>query len=49
MFAYLFEKLSSWFETAEIRRREAWLSTSSDVHQLEHRLRALEAKGFSQY
>ncbi|HEY1611048.1 MAG TPA: DUF3563 family protein [Paraburkholderia sp.] len=47
MFAYLFEKLSTWFETAEIRRREAWLATSTDVHQLEHRLRALETERFS--
>lgn len=49
MLAFLLEKLSTWFETAEIRRREAWLATSQDVHQLEQRLRSLESKGFSQH
>jgi hypothetical protein len=45
MFAYLLEKLSNWFETAEIRRREAWLSSSTDIVQLEQRLRSLETDG----
>lgn len=46
MFAYILEKLSTWFETAELRRREAWLSSSVDVCQLEQRLRTLETNGF---
>jgi len=46
MFAYFLEKLSTWFETAEVRRREAWLSSSSDIQQLEQRLRSLETSGF---
>jgi len=43
MFAYILEKLSTWFETAEARRREAWLASSADVAQLEQRLRSLES------
>ena len=31
MFAYVLEKLSTWFETAEARRREAWLASSTDI------------------
>jgi len=44
MFAYILEKLSTWFETAEARRREAWLASSTDVVELERRLRSLESK-----
>ena len=43
MFAYILEKLSTWFETAEFRRREAWLATSTDIVELERRLRSLES------
>jgi hypothetical protein len=46
MFAYFLEKLSTWFETAEIRRREAWLASSTDVVQLEQRLRSLETNRY---
>jgi len=46
MFAYLLETLSTWFETAESRRREAWLASSVDVSQLEQRLRTLETNSF---
>lgn len=45
MFAYVLEKLSTWFETAEIHRREAWLASSTDIVQLEKRIRSLETDG----
>jgi hypothetical protein len=48
MFAYLLEKLSGWFETAERSRREAYLASSSDIVQLEQRIRSLETNGYSQ-
>ena len=47
MFAYILEKLSNWFESAERNRREAYLASSSDVVDLERRLRSLEAEGYS--
>jgi hypothetical protein len=47
MFAYILEKLSNWFETAERRRREAYLAASSDIVQLEQRIRSLETNGYS--
>ncbi len=47
MFAFILEKLSNWFETAERSRREAWLATSSDIVQLEQRIRSMEKNGFS--
>jgi hypothetical protein len=47
MFAYVIEKLSTWFETAERNRREAYLASSSDIVDLERRLRSLEAHGYS--
>jgi hypothetical protein len=47
MFAYILEKLSNWFETAERSRREAYLASSSDVVDLERRLRSLETNGYS--
>ncbi|MFT4069286.1 DUF3563 family protein [Paraburkholderia sp.] len=47
MFAFLLEKLSTWFETAERERREAYLASSSDIVQLEQRIRSLEAHGYS--
>ncbi|HEY2020284.1 DUF3563 family protein [Paraburkholderia sp.] len=47
MFAYLLETLSSWFETAERDRREAYLASSSDIVQLEQRIRSLETNGYS--
>lgn len=47
MFAYILEKLSNWFESAERNRREAYLASSSDIVDLERRLRSLEAHGYS--
>ncbi|MGF6759242.1 DUF3563 family protein [Paraburkholderia sp. GAS334] len=47
MFAYLVATLSNWFETAERDRREAYLASSSDIVQLEQRIRSLEANGYS--
>ncbi|SAL19670.1 hypothetical protein AWB67_02236 [Caballeronia terrestris] len=46
MFAFLLEKLSIWFETAERRRREEYLAQSSDIVQLEKRIRSLETNGY---
>jgi len=47
MFAFLIEKLSNWFETAERRRREAYLASSADIVQLEQRLRSIETNGYN--
>jgi hypothetical protein len=47
MFAYILEKLSTWFETAERNRREEYLASSSDIVQLEQRIRSLETNGYS--
>jgi hypothetical protein len=47
MFAILLEKLSIWFEAAEQRRREDYLAQSSDVVQLEKRIRSLENNGYN--
>jgi hypothetical protein len=47
MFAYIIEKLSMWFEAAEQRRREEYLAQSTDVVQLEKRIRALESNGYN--
>jgi hypothetical protein len=47
MFAFVVEKLSHWFETAERTRREAYLAESSDIVQLEQRIRSLETSGYS--
>jgi hypothetical protein len=47
MIAFLVEKLSNWFETSERSRREAYLAASSDMVQLEQRIRALEITGYS--
>ena len=47
MVAYIIEKLSNWFESAERTRREAYLASSSDIVDLEKRLRALESNGYT--
>lgn len=47
MIAYILETLSNWFESAERSRREAYLASSSDVVDLERRLRSLETNGYS--
>ena len=46
MFAYLIEKLSNWFESAERTRREEYLASSTDIDDLERRLHSLEAQGY---
>ncbi|SAK70647.1 hypothetical protein AWB74_06344 [Caballeronia arvi] len=47
MFAFIIEKLSIWFEVAEQRRREAYLAQSTDIVQLEQRIRSLETNGYN--
>ncbi|MCP3706616.1 DUF3563 domain-containing protein [Paraburkholderia sp. CNPSo 3274] len=47
MFAFFLEKLSNWFETAERRRREAYLASSADMVQLEQRIRTIESNGYN--
>jgi hypothetical protein len=47
MFAYLLEKLGSFFERAEKRRRTDYLASSSDLAELERRMRSLEKNGYS--
>jgi hypothetical protein len=46
MFAYLLEKLGSFFERAEQRRRTDYLASSSDLAELERRMRSLEKNGY---
>jgi hypothetical protein len=46
MFALVIEKLSLWFEAAEQRRREEYLAQSTDIVQLEQRIRSLESNGY---
>ncbi|MEA3118834.1 MAG: hypothetical protein QOI13_2104 [Paraburkholderia sp.] len=46
MFAYILEKITNWFDSAERSRRDAYLATSADVFDLERRLRALENSGY---
>jgi Protein of unknown function (DUF3563) len=48
MLTYVLMALSNWFENAERRRREAYLAQSTDIVQLEKRIRALESNGFRQ-
>ncbi|CAB3771718.1 DUF3563 family protein [Paraburkholderia humisilvae] len=47
MIAFVIEKLSNWFESAEQSRREAYLAESTDIVQLEQRIRALETNGYT--
>jgi uncharacterized protein DUF3563 len=47
MIAFVVEKLSNWFESAEQSRREAYLAESADIVQLEQRIRELETNGYS--
>jgi hypothetical protein len=46
MFSYLFERLSNWFDAAERSRRDAYLASSTDIVQLEQRIRSLETNGY---
>jgi hypothetical protein len=47
MFSYFFATLSHWLENAERDRRDAYLAESSDIFELERRIRALEKNGFT--
>jgi len=47
MFAYLLEKLNTWLESAERNSREAYLASSSDIVELERRIRSIETNGYS--
>jgi hypothetical protein len=46
MFAYLLEKLGNWFERAEQRRLGDYLASSSDLAELERRMRSVERNGY---
>jgi hypothetical protein len=46
MLAYLLEKLGSFFERAEERRRTDYLASSSDLAEVERRMRSLEKNGY---
>jgi hypothetical protein len=46
MFAYCLEKLGEWIERAEERRRHEYLSQSSDLVDLERRMRVVERDGY---
>jgi hypothetical protein len=45
MFAFLLHQVASFFERAEQRRRDAYLGSSSDLADLERRMRAVDADG----
>ena len=47
MLAHVLDKISNWFETAERRRRDEYLAMSTDVVDLEQRMRSLESDGYS--
>jgi hypothetical protein len=47
MFSYIFAAVSNWLENAERGRRDAYLAESSDIFELERRIRSLEKNGFS--
>ncbi len=47
MFAYLLEKLDSWFDRNEQRRLERYLAGSPDLAEVERRLRWLDTHGYS--
>jgi Protein of unknown function (DUF3563) len=36
------DRLDTWFWKDEMKRREAYLAQSTDIFELEHRMRALE-------
>jgi hypothetical protein len=45
MFAYLIEKLANLLERAEHSRRDAYLTSSVDIGELERRMRSIEING----
>jgi len=47
MFAYLAEKISALFADSFDRNREAFLASSSDLADLERRMRLIETDGHS--
>jgi hypothetical protein len=46
MIAHIFASLNQWFENAERNRRDAYLAKSTNIAELEHRIRALEESGY---
>jgi hypothetical protein len=46
MFAYLLGKLDNWFERAQQRSLDSYLATSSDLQELERRMRSTERNGY---
>ena len=47
-FALLLEHIGHWFERAERRRRDEYLTGARDIAELERRMRALERSGYPQ-
>jgi hypothetical protein len=47
MFAALMMGLNNWLERIERQRRDAYLSESSDIVELEYRIRTLETRSFN--
>jgi hypothetical protein len=45
MFAYVLHQLASFFERSEQRRRDAYLASSSDLGDLERRMRTIDSNG----
>ncbi len=46
MFAYFLEKLGSWFVQSEQRRLSDYLGESSDLGELERRMRSVDRHGY---
>jgi hypothetical protein len=46
MFTYLLEKLDNWFERAQQHSLDGYLATSSDLQELERRMRSTERNGY---
>ncbi|MFM0133121.1 DUF3563 family protein [Paraburkholderia sediminicola] len=46
MFAALFEKLGALFSSSHYDEREAYLASSSDLEDLERRIRHLDSCGY---
>lgn len=46
MFASLIEKLAAWFERSEERQLTDYFSSSSDIGELERRMRSVERTSY---
>jgi hypothetical protein len=47
MFAYLIEKIGSWFDRNEQRELDRYLEGSVDLTEVERRVRQYDSRGFA--